>query len=199
MYFDLIFVLDSSGSINNNHPDNYNQVRAFVHNFVNELAIGPEANQVGVIIFGVNDEIVFNLSTSSNKSDLLKAVNDIPYLNGGATNTGDALRTMLEVGFSMDTGAREMDNTILRIGIVLTDGHSNAGEPLVNVTADVHAEQPPILVYAIGVGTGVDSDELDIIASEPGFIDSLESFDPELFQQSQEQRTYELCFIGTCT
>ncbi len=105
---------------------------------------------------------------------------------------------MLEVGFSEEAGARVNDNTVFSIGIVLTDGHSNTGEPLVNVTADVHAARPPILVYAIGVGAGVNSDELNIIASEPGFIDYLQSFDPALFQQSQEQRTYELCFIGTC-
>lgn len=194
-----MFVLDSSGSINNNHPDNYGEVLAFVYNFVDQLTIGPEANQVGVIIFGVNEHIIFNLSSYSNKSNLLQAIEDIPYLHGGATNTGDAIRTMAEVGFSREAGARVDDATIFRIGIVLTDGLSNAGEPLVNVTADVHAFKPPILLYAIGVGSGVNHEELEIIASEPGFIDQLQSFRADLFQQSQEQRTYEICFTGMCT
>ncbi len=79
VFFDLIFVLDSSGSINNNHPDNYDQVLGYVHNFVSQLAIGPDANQVGVIIFGIQEEIVFNLSTYSNKSNLLQAINAVPY------------------------------------------------------------------------------------------------------------------------
>ncbi len=111
VFFDLIFVLDSSGSINNNHPDNYDQVLGFVHNFVSQLAIGPDANQVGVIIFGNQEQIVFNLSTYSNKSNLLQAINAVPYLSE-YTNTGDALRTMGDVGFSMEAGAREDDSTI---------------------------------------------------------------------------------------
>ncbi len=196
MFFDLIFVLDSSGSINDDDPHNYDQVLGFVHNFVSQLAIGPDANQVGVIIFGVQEEIVFNLSTYSNKSSLLQAINAVPYLRGGATNTGDALRTMGDVGFSMEAGARVDDNAIFRFGIVLTDGHSNEGEPLVNVTAHVHEINPPILVYAIGVGTGYDLDELKLIASEPRFIDLLQSFDAILFQQSQDERIYEICFKG---
>ncbi len=96
----------------------------------------------------------------------------------------------------MEAGARVDDNTISRIAIVLTDGQSNRGEPLENVTAHVHGIDPLILVYAIGVGTGYDLDELKLIASEPGFIDLLQSFNPSLFQQSQEERTYEICFIG---
>ncbi len=192
VFFDLIFVLDSSGSIT---EDNYNQVLGFVHNFVSQLAIGPDANQVGVIIFGTQDEIVFNLSTYSNKSNLLQAINAVPYLDS-ATNTGDALRTMGDVGFSMEAGARVDDSTISRIAIVLTDGQSNRGEPLVNVTAHVHGIDPPILVYAYGVGTNVVDEELELIASGPGFIDLLQSFDATLFQQSQEERTYEICFKG---
>ncbi len=192
MFFDLIFVLDSSGSIN---EDNYNQVLGFVHNFVSQLAIGPDANQVGVIIFGNQEEIVFNLSTYSNKSNLLQAIDAVPYLSE-YTNTGDALRTMGDVGFSSEAGARVNDNTIFRIAIVLTDGQANRGERLESVTAHVHGIDPPILVYAIGVGTGYNITELKLIASEPGFIDLLQSFDDTLFQQSQEERTYEICFKG---
>ncbi len=70
------------------------------------------------------------------------------------------------------------------------------GEPLVNVTAHVHEIDPPILVYAIGVGGNFVPEELELIASETGFIDQLQSFDATLFQQSQEERTYELCFKG---
>ncbi len=136
VFFDLIFVLDSSGSINDDHPDNYNQVLGFVHNFVSQLAIGPDANQVGVIIFGNQEEIVFNLSTHSNKSNLLQAINAVPYLNE-YTNTGNALCTMGDVGFSTEAGARMDDNTIFRIGIVLTDGRSNTGERLETATAHV--------------------------------------------------------------
>lgn len=51
-------------------------------------------------------------------------------------------------------------------------------------------------MYAIGVGGTYNLEELQIIASDPEFIDLLDSFDHDLFQQSQEQRTYDICFRG---
>ncbi len=188
-----MFVLDSSGSIGS---ANYEEVRNFVYNFASGITIGPKANQVGVIIYGETYIIEFSLSTYKSEAPLLQAVKDIPY-PGGSTNTGDALRAMAEIGFSKESGARSDDDSVFRIAIVMTDGKANTGEPVANASAAVHATQPPILVYAIGVGDGVNLDELNLIATGPKFVDQLESFDPELLKQSQEQRAYQICFKGT--
>ena len=190
--FDLIFVLDSSGSVGS---DNYDEVRTFVHTFVSALEIGAKENQVGVIIFGDLPETIFHLNQYWNKEELLQAINGIPYI-GGFTNTGDALRLMISEGFTEQSGARLDDDTIFRLAVVMTDGKSNRGEPVLTAAPAVHAFRPPILVYVIGVTDSVNVAELEAIATAPEFNDYLESFDPALLLQSQEQRSYEICFKG---
>ena len=61
---DVIFVLDSSGSIGSRH---YGEVKTFAKNFVNELEIGPTENQVGVVIYSDYGQTVFNLKQSHTK------------------------------------------------------------------------------------------------------------------------------------
>ena len=192
VYTDLMFVLDSSGSV---LAENYENVREYVHTFSEALEIGPDANQVGVIIFGDLPEIVFNLSTYSNKTNLLNGINNIPYLDE-FTNTGDALRLMIDGGFSPDAGARLNDESIFRLAIVLTDGKSNRGEDVETAAAAVHAFEPPILVYVIGVTDNVNQEELESIATSPSFIDNLENFDPSLLLAVQLERSYEICFTS---
>ena len=190
---DLIFVVDSSGSIGD---VNYESVRAFVYNFANGLKIGPKDNQIGVIVFSDISEIVFNLNTYNVKEDLLNAISNIPYI-GGFTHTAAGLRQLIDVGFTRGAGARPDSATVLRLAVVMTDGMSNINRSDTLVAAErVHAFRPAILVYVVAVTDNVDEVELDTIATAPEFIDRLEFFDPSLFQESQEERSYEICFTG---
>ncbi len=195
MYVDVTFVLDSSGSIG---AGNYDKVRDYVHGFSDALDIGPEENQVGVIIFSEEPEIIFNLSRYHNKSELLNAIDMIPYRKG-ATNTGDALRLLINDSFTLEAGARLDDETIFRLAIVLTDGNSNRGEPVETAAAAVHAFEPAILVYVIAVGDSIGQEELEQIATAPEFIDHLDSFDADQLTAAQLDRSYQICFTGKST
>ena len=92
---DLVFVLDSSGSIG---ATNFNSMRNFVTTVVNALNIGQNRSQVGVIVFSDVVRIQFHLNTYSNKASLLSAISSIPYI-GSRTNTADALYTLINEGF----------------------------------------------------------------------------------------------------
>ena len=193
MNSDLIFVLDSSGSIGGT---SYQLVREFVYNFVSSLDIGPNDNQVGVIIFSSDAQVVFNLNEHNNKLELLQAINSTPYL-ADSTNTAAALRLLIDVGFTENAGARLNSGALFRLAIVMTDGMSNVNpEDTPLAAAAVHAFEPGILVYAIGVTDSVNQEELEQIATAPEFIDQLESFDRRLFDETQEQQSYEICFTG---
>ena len=194
MRTDLIFVVDSSGSIG---EDSYERVREFVHSFANGLKIGAKENQVGVIIFSDTSEVVFNLNTYHVKEDLLNAISNIPYI-GGATYTAAGLRQLVDVGFTKEAGARLDSATVLRLAVVMTDGMSNINRSDTLVAAErVHAFRPAILVYVVAVTDNVDEVELETIATATEFIDRLESFDTSLLQESQEERSHEICFTGT--
>ena len=84
---DLIFVLDSSGSVGSS---NFQNVRSFVSNLVSQLEIGPDNTQVGLINFGSSTRIEFHLNTHQDSSSLLQAIANILY-TGGGTNIAAAL------------------------------------------------------------------------------------------------------------
>ena len=192
-------MLDSSGSIG---TDNYETVRNFTYGFVDGLSIGPDENQIGLIIYGSEGHVVFNLSTFAEKAPLLEEIRRIPYL-GQLTNTADGLCLLLEEGFTEDSGARLSSDNVFQLAIVLTDGHSNRESQRCNWTTleaaeAVHNFTHPILVYAIGVTDDVNGEELKAIASEEEFIAYLEDFDSTLFTRTSDEQTYQLCFRSKC-
>ena len=191
---DLIFALDSSGSIG---PSNYQKVREFVKNFImSGITIGRDDDQVGVIIFSDGTRVVFNLNTYQNQVQLLDAINNIPYIDG-STNTAAALRQLIDEGFTVGGGARLDSKTVLRVAIVMTDGMSNVNSSDTPIAAArVHDFKPAILVYAVGVTDSVNQEELNEIATSPDFVENLESFDDSLLKEYQEERSYEICVKG---
>ena len=118
---DLIFVLDSSGSVGST---NFQNVKNFVSNLVSQLEIGPDNTQVGVINFATSVRIEFHLNRYQDSSSLLQAIANIPY-TGGNTNTGTALTTLLSE-FSTVNGVRPLQEGIPRVAIVVTDGQSSS-------------------------------------------------------------------------
>ena len=202
----MIFVLDSSGSINYHangiYKNNYETVRNFTYEFVDGLNIGPDENQIGVIIYGSEGQVVFNLNNFTEKAPLLDEIRRIPYV-GQATNTADGLCLLLKEGFTEDSGARLSSDNVFRLAIVLTDGRSNresqhCNSDTLQAAEAVHNFTHPIIVYAIGVTDNVNDEELRAIASEEEFIVHLEDFSPTLFAQTSDEQAYQLCFRSKC-
>ena len=195
---DVSFVLDSSGSINF-EGDNYKTVKEFVYNFTEELEIGPDRNRVSVTIFGRNGSVVFGLDQYNNKTALLEAIEDIPYLNQ-ATNTADGLCKTLN---NILRGSRRlMSLSVFKFVMVMTDGYSNqVSNECGNTTQAAaaltrFAEENSVLVYAVAVTNNVNLEELELIATSPEFITRLDSFDSTDLDSTQQLQAYELCFTG---
>ncbi len=171
---DIVMVLDESGSV---MADNFQLVRQFVIQYVDSLKIGPDDNRVGVITFAGSAQEQFSLDTYSNAISLENAVAAIPY-NGGSTNIPDALCQLLRV-FSAEG---RTDPSVFRVALVLTDGESfvttnDCGYTTVAEAADaLRTASPPINVFAIGVGTGFQREDLENIASQEQFIFSSADF-----------------------
>ena len=197
----MFFLLDGSGSIS---KDNFQSMRLFVKKFVDTLNIGPENNQVGMIVFGNEADVAFHLATYNNTNDVVDAIMKYPYPNDAFTNTADALCKLIN-GFSDENGARASSASVFRFAIVLTDGKSNQKSADCNnwnttQAADaVHRLDPPVLVYVIGVTDSHNLEELETIASPPNPVSKLDSFSYWNLQVVGEEYVEELCMRGiTC-
>ena len=176
-------------------------MRSFVKMFVNSLTIGPNDNQVGMIVFGNDAAIAFNLDTYDNATDVVRAIDDYPHPNSAHTNTADALCKLIR-GFSKENGARAASASVFRFAILLTDGQSNRNSSdcnnwdTIQAARAVHNLDPPVLVYAIGVTENANMEELETIASSPNGAKEIESFSFINVQNVGEEFIGELCTQG---
>ena len=172
---DIFFVLDTSRSI---EKKDFRKVKTFLKEFVEEMTIGPNDDRVGIIIYGNEADIVFNLSNNTNKTDLLNAIKHNVTHKREATDTAEAL-CKLQYGFNES----RISTTVLRIAIFMTDGDSTAlyrnnicHQNTLEAAAAVHNLQPPVLVYAIGVSDNVNVEELEAIATTSDKYFHIENF-----------------------
>ena len=76
---DVIFVLDSSGSVG---PTNFTVMKSFVKEIVNNLDISPDRTRVGLITFSRYPALRIQLTDYTNSTQLLAAIDKVPYVSG---------------------------------------------------------------------------------------------------------------------
>ena len=130
--------------------------------------------RVGLIYFSVEVKLMFDLNDSFNKEIILSEISHIPYLNS-LTATGDAIKLMVERGFTEASGARPPNLAIPRVGIVLTDGVSNTGFDV--CVAAQRARNQSIEMFAFGIGNNINDTELQEIAGSQERKFKIDSFD----------------------
>lgn len=191
---DVVFVLDSSGSIG---PSNYQLVRDYTYNFTENLLSGTSGKRVGIILYGTSAHVAVGLQFLNNNSKeaLLNRIANLTYLREW-TNTPEGLCLLKTMNW------RDTIST-LRLAVVLTDGQSNresincgnGTNTLESTSREIHDRAPEIIVSAVGVANYVES-ELELIATRNDTVDMLRSFDPNLLEQNQYYRSYSACFKG---
>ena len=182
---DLVFVLDESGSIGR---PNFQEVKTFVYNFSRNFLTDMTRNRVGVITFASQATEHIALNNTIEDNELHELIINLPYIGQG-TNTALGLELMRQQDWSNEI-------SVLRLAIVLTDGQSNNKTATLLRAQEVHAHEPPIVVYAIGIGGNTDQQELEAIASGEEFVTHLDSFDPNVLESTREGYSYQICFTG---
>lgn len=154
---DIAFVLDSSGSIGDQH---WVQVLSFFKFVVSNVPVGFYATRFASVTFGNEATVDFHLNTFNTTRDILAAIDKIPYKDEN-TNTSGGLWKMKSELFTKQYGDR---SSAPNICIVMTDGKStydaNYTIPYAN-----EAKRSGIIIVVIGVGDKTDRDELEAIAS----------------------------------
>ncbi len=184
---DIVMVLDESGSVT---EDNFELVRQFVIQYVDSLQIGPDENRVGVITFNESAWEQFSLDTHTNAASLRNAVAALPYSQGGGTNIPDALCQLLRVV----TSDARTDPSVFRVAIVVvTDGRNGTTTndcgytTVAEASAALKTASPPINVFAIGVGSNVQREDLEAIVSQEQYIFNPADFSQLLCAQSVQE------------
>ncbi|CAB1334701.1 unnamed protein product [Coregonus sp. 'balchen'] len=165
---DIVFLVDGSTSIS---PTNFQEVRRFLHSFIEGLDIGADKVRVGLAQFSNEIQKQFHLGEHTDKRALLEQVDRLPQLGGG-TDTGKAITVLREEFFTTAKGSRA-DQRVPQIAVVLTDGES--GDDVVPPAKALR--QHGVIVFAIGVGAA-NITELKAIANRPHehFLVSVERF-----------------------
>ncbi|XP_062602572.1 collagen alpha-3(VI) chain-like [Saccostrea cucullata] len=155
---DFIFLLDSSGS---ETQRGFNTQLNFISNFTSNFEVGPKKAQFAAVTFSTGVYKNFFLNEHQSQADVLNAISKIAYRDG-ETYTDLGLNYVRSNVLQENHGAR---HNVAKYVIVLTDGRSNDNSRTVSAATALH-KVPNVTVIAIGIGHGIDRNELNIIASD---------------------------------
>lgn len=167
---DLAIVIDTSRSIS---PDDFKLQMQFVYDIVNFLDVGMDDTRVAAVSYSNHLFPEFGFSDFTTKKEVLQAIKNIKHSNGDATRTYLALEHVHRVIFAPGNGERP---DVVDVVVVLTDGETNpgsydkhwgeSGKAQTQIEAAVIKDRPAY-IFAIGVGSAVDVNELNGISSDP--------------------------------
>ncbi|CAI5788343.1 Hypothetical predicted protein [Podarcis lilfordi] len=165
---DIVFVIDSSGSIG---PNNYNLMKNFMIGIVNKSDVGKELVQFGALKYSDDPHILFDLDDHSTQSAVIDAIRSDTHL-GGNTYTAEALEHSKAL-FTEARGSRK-HRGVSQILMVITDGESHDTERLEEVSKKLRDDK--ITILAIGIKEAKLDELLTMAGSEKNqyFVDTFE-------------------------
>ena len=152
---DIVFVLDSSGSIG----VNFRNIAIFVREIVNQFMIGSRSTQVGVVRYNSTVSTPIDLASISDKVALLNAISGLDTTTEGTTNTAEGILVATQI---LRASSRP---NVRKLMFVLTDGRSN--NPGATALRASDAQAANIEMFAFGITNNVNIDELNNIATDP--------------------------------
>ena len=156
---DVAFVLDSSGSINDEsrgRVDNWQIILGFTRMLTQNLNVGPSKTRIAVVSFSNKAEVWLHFdSFRGARNEITNAILNIPY-DGGNTNTTGGLNVARTQVFSQGRGDRPNVPDII---ILLTDGKPTVDTDRLPNEIDL-LKRRNIPIIGVGVGPAVDNDFL---------------------------------------
>ncbi|XP_069790507.1 collagen alpha-1(XII) chain-like [Narcine bancroftii] len=174
---DIVFLIDGS---NNMGTANFHLVREFLTNIIENLNIGRERIQIGLVQYGTYAETEFYLNTYLSKAEILSHIRGLRPMGGTRLNTGAALDYVYRYNFISAAGSRKQRG-IPQFLVLLTAGRASDN---VKPPSDT-MKRAAIMNFAIGV-KNADLVQLKDIAIDPNLVfhlntlDSLSSIEDEV-------------------
>lgn len=182
---DLVFVLDSSGSV---METNWKKVLHFAQEVIGHLTIGQTSVRVGLVSYGNNAEAHVHLRDHDEEMLLTIAIGQVPFKDQW-TNTGEGLRVARGV---FEESLRNERKVI----IMITDGESNRLEhrtiPEAQLTRDAGIE-----IIALAVGHDANIQEAEQITGKAKNVLTFTDFDTLEQPRGVERVLGQICH-GKC-
>jgi len=196
-FLDLVFVVDSSGSINYKDARNWNITKEFLVNVTRLFTIGPDDVQIAFVLFSDVATVEWGLTRYRDQASLISAIQNVRYI-AETTNLNDALYLTRTRIFAPGQGTR---SGALKAAIILTDGEDNVPIPstpltLQNATA---CKNDNIRLIAIGVSDQVDEQRLRQIVSPPASTHYYPVNDFRALMSIVDELTPVVCITTTTT
>ena len=185
---DVVLVLDDSISIKR---QNWPFIINFTIDVATSLDIGLNNSLMGVILFGGNATIHFNTRQYLDQASLVEAISNIEYRRSNGTNTWLALDLLRES--SQPNGKMMLREDFPAIAIVVTDGRSHNNITTKVAAQKLHDSKTFDQVYAVGIGSKIEKEELSSIASDPSLTFRLKKF--EDFNELLHNLSQQFCDI----
>ena len=152
-----MFVVDGSGSIDNQGRGNFQRSKDFIIEIVKSFNIGKYATQVALVLYNSVSEVVFEFKYKL--KDIVEEIQDMDY-PGGGTRTGKALdKVRNDVFKNVEKDRKDLPKVV----VVVTDGHS---QDSVSVPAQQLRDDDTTII-SLGVGCCYDESELNEMATDP--------------------------------
>ncbi|XP_067843005.1 collagen alpha-3(VI) chain-like [Heptranchias perlo] len=164
---DLIFLIDGSVNVGS---DNFQYIRDFIVNFIDNLDIGPDRFQIGVIQYSDEPVTKFYLNTYSTKTEVLDAVKRLQLKGGDEINTGAAVQFLVDNHLIESAGSRASERVPQAV-VIITSSESSDD---IN-QAELLLKQGSIYSFTIG-RRGADTVELLQLATDPSFTAMISEF-----------------------
>ncbi|KAM6104187.1 collagen alpha-6(VI) chain-like [Theristicus caerulescens] len=167
---DIVFVIDSSGSIGSQ----YQAVKDFMIALVKQSDVGPDGVQFGALKYSDEPVVLFYLNGYTTKLEITQAIQRDELL-GKATYTAKALGHS-EMFFTEHHGSRKSKG-VPQVLIVITDGESHDKAMLDDVSQRLRNKG--ITIYAIGVKGANRNELLTMAGSEDKcfYVDTFEGLE----------------------
>ncbi|XP_062575089.1 matrilin-3-like, partial [Saccostrea cucullata] len=165
---DFVFLLDESGSVG---EANFILQNEFVAKFVEVFSNGSDLARVAVVTFATTVKIEFYLNTYLSNTKIIEKIRRINYSHPGLTMTQFALHSARTEILNVNHGMRP---NALYVVIVMTDGKSMIRSRTIYEAKQLH--NMDVIVFAIGIGTEIDKEELRGIASHPDYVFTVNDF-----------------------
>ena len=160
---DIIFILDSSGSINDADPGNWVRVLTFVKDVVAKFGTSG-GNRFALVRFSDVANVEFLLDAYTDLNELYRRIDNVAYY-GGRTNIAHGF----EVALADVVGKNGDRPNAPNIVILITDGIPNEREGD-TIPEAARMKDPRVgnaRVLSVGITNAVDMDLLRAIASDP--------------------------------
>ncbi|XP_059503102.1 collagen alpha-3(VI) chain-like [Stegostoma tigrinum] len=164
---DLIFLIDGSVNVGSG---NFQYIRDFIVNFIDNLEIGPDRIQIGVVQYSDEPSTEFYFNTYSTKTEVLDAVKQLQPKGGDEINTGEAVQFLIDNHFISSAGSRVSEGVPQAV-IIITSSESSDD---IN-QAQLLLRKGSIYTFSIG-GRDADSNELVQLATDASFSSMVSDF-----------------------